>query len=249
VTRAGSIASVLLLGGSSDIGLAIARRCAAEKAEVAIASRSVDRLQAVAQDIRIRYGCGVTLHAFDVLDIAHHAQFLDELGELPEVAVCVIGMTGRQAELGTDHAGARRVMDTNYVAPALLIAEIANRMEARNRGTIVGVSSVAGDRGRASNYIYGSAKAGFTAFLSGLRARLSSTDVHVITVKPGFVATRMTAGMRLPSLLTADPEDVGEAVIRAIRRKQDVIYVRSVWRLIMMLIGFVPERLFKKLKF
>lgn len=240
---------MLLLGGSSEIGLAIARRCAAEGAEIAIASRSVDRLEADAEDIRIRYGATVTLHEFDVLDIAHHAKFLDRLGELPEVAVCVIGMMGSQTRAEADHASAKRLMETNYIAPALLIAEIANRMEARNRGTIVGVSSVAGDRGRASNYIYGSAKAGFTAFLSGLRARLSSSEVHVITVKPGFVATRMTAGMRPPALLTAKPDEVGAAVVRAIGRKQNVIYVRPVWHPIMVLIGLIPERLFKKLKF
>ena len=245
----GSVRSVLLLGGSSEIGLAIARRCAALKADVAIASRSAVRLEADAQDIRLRYGSSVTLHAFDVLDIAHHAKFLDGLGELPEIVVCVVGLVGRQADLAADHASAERVMETNYIAPALLIAEIANRMEARNRGTIVGVSSVAGDRGRASNYIYGSAKAGFTAFLSGLRARLSSSEVHVITVKPGFVATRMTAGMRLPPLLTAQPEELGEAMIRAIQKKQNVIYVRPVWRVIMLLIGLVPECLFKRLQF
>ena len=245
----GPVTSILLLGATSDIALAIARRCAAAKARVALAARSVGRLEADAQDIRIRYGSEVALHEFDVLDVDRHARFLDSLGELPDLVVCMVGLMEPQAELSVNSASARRVIETNYVAPALLIGEIANRMEARNRGTIVGVSSVAGDRGRASNYIYGSAKAGFTAFLSGLRARLSRSAVHVLTVKPGFVATRMTAGMNLPRLLTAQPDEVAEAILRAVRKRQDVIYVKPIWRVIMGLTRMMPERKFKTLKF
>jgi hypothetical protein len=139
-------------------------------------------------------------------------------------------------------------METNYLAPALLLAEIANRMQARNRGTIVALSSVAGDRGRASNYTYGSAKAGFTAFLSGLRARLFGTAVRVITVKPGYVATRMTASMNTPRILTAQAEEVATAVLKACRRRRDVIYVRTIWRPIMALVRLLPETAFKRMR-
>jgi decaprenylphospho-beta-D-erythro-pentofuranosid-2-ulose 2-reductase len=243
------ISSILLLGASSDIALAIARRCAAAKARVALAARSVGRLEADAKDIRIRSGSEVTLHEFDVLAVEQHEKFLDAVGELPDVVVCMVGLMQPQAELLANSAGARRVMETNYVAPALLIGKIANRMEARNRGTIVGVSSVAGERGRASNYIYGSAKAGFTEFLSGLRARLSRSAVHVLTVKPGFVATRMTAGTNLPRFLTAQPDEVAEAILRAVDKRQDVIYAKPIWRVIMGAIRLIPERKFKTLKF
>jgi short-subunit dehydrogenase len=109
------------------------------------------------------------------------------------------------------------------------------------------VSSVAGDRGRASNFIYGSAKAGFTAFLSGLRARLSRKNVHVITVKPGFVDTRMTAGMNLPPLLTAQPDEVAAAVLKAHAKGANVIYVGRIWRFIMLVIRLLPEPIFKRL--
>ncbi len=119
-------------------------------------------------------------------------------------------------------------MRANYVGPALFLGEVANRMERRGSGTIIGVSSVAGERGRATNYVYGSAKAGFTAFLSGLRSRLTKTGVHVVTVKPGFVATRMTEGMKLPPLLTAQPEEVAVAVLRSELRRSDIIYVRRI---------------------
>jgi short-subunit dehydrogenase len=120
-------------------------------------------------------------------------------------------------------------------------------MEERGYGTIIAISSVAGDRGRAKNYIYGSAKAGFTAFLSGLRNRLAKKGVRIITVKPGFVNTSMTAGMILPKALTAEPQEVARAVFNAMARGKDVVYVRKIWRPIMIIICAIPERVFKKL--
>ena len=120
-------------------------------------------------------------------------------------------------------------------------------MEARGSGAIIGISSVAGDRGRASNFIYGSAKAGFTAFLSGLRNALASKGVQVLTVKPGFVATQMTAGKDLPPRLTAQPAEVARAIVSAHKKGRDVIYVKPVWRIVMLVIRTIPERVFKRL--
>ncbi len=145
-------------------------------------------------------------------------------------------------------AAAELVMRTNYTAPALLMGALAERFARRGEGTLVGVSSVAGDRGRASNYVYGSAKAGFTAFLSGLRNRLAKTGVHAATVKPGFVRTRMTDGLRLPPILTAEADEAAAAAVAAIRRKRDVLYVRPIWRPIMAVIACIPERMFKRLR-
>jgi len=120
-------------------------------------------------------------------------------------------------------------------------------MAARGTGTIVGISSVAGDRGRATNYVYGSAKAGFTAFLSGLRNRLATRGVHVLTVKPGFVRTKMTEGMKLPPALTAEPQEVARRIYRAAEvKKADAIYVRPVWRLVMTIICAFPKRASRK---
>ena len=133
-------------------------------------------------------------------------------------------------------------------APALLLSALAERFAQRGSGILVGVSSVAGDRGRAANYVYGSAKAGFTAFLSGLRNRLARSGVHVLTVKPGFVRTRMTAGMNLPEHLTATPDEVAAAVAEALRTGRDVVYVRRIWRLIMWAVRAMPERVFKRMK-
>jgi hypothetical protein len=140
-------------------------------------------------------------------------------------------------------------MRTNFEGPALLLGLLAERFAARGSGTIVGVSSVAGDRGRASNYLYGAAKAGFTAFLSGLRNRLAPVGIRVVTIKPGFVRTQMTAGMKLPPLLTAEPDEVGRAIFKAAEKGGgDVVYVRPIWRIVMLVIGLIPERVFKRLR-
>ena len=136
-------------------------------------------------------------------------------------------------------------METNYTAPARLLLAAARIMQPGS--AIVGISSVAGDRGRASNYIYGSAKAGFSAFLSGLRNSLVKQGIHVLTVKPGFVATAMTEGMKLPPAITGQPEAVAADIIKAQTKGKDVIYTLWMWRWIMLIIRSIPEGVFKKL--
>jgi decaprenylphospho-beta-D-erythro-pentofuranosid-2-ulose 2-reductase len=241
--------SVLILGAASDIGRAIALEYARGGASIILAARDAQRLEADAVDLRLRYGGEVRVADFDVLDTARQAAFLDGIGALPETVICVIGLLGDQDESQRSAQTAELVMRTNYTGCCLILGAIANRMEARGAGCIIGVSSVAGDRGRAKNYIYGSAKAGFTAFLSGLRARLATKGVRVITVQPGFVDTSMTAGMDLPKALTAQPAEVARAVHRAETRGKHVIYVRPVWRLVMAVIRVLPESIFMRTKF
>ncbi|MGQ3393450.1 SDR family NAD(P)-dependent oxidoreductase, partial [Blastomonas fulva] len=142
---------------------------------------------------------------------------------------------------------AARVMDSNYAGPARYLLAAARRMANVPDGCIIGISSVAGERGRASNFIYGSAKAGFTAFLSGLRNAHAKTGLHVMTVKPGFVRTQMTAGMKLSPVMTAEPEQVADAILKAQDKKADVIYTLGRWRLVMAIIRAIPEPIFKKL--
>lgn len=239
--------AVLIVGAASDIGRAIARAYAKAGRPLMLAARQAGRLAADAADLRIRWGVDVQTFDFDILDTGSHGALLDALGTVPDTVVMVVGLLGKQPCSAADRVEAERVMRTNYLAPALFLGDVANRMERRGHGTIIGLSSVAGDRGRASNYIYGSAKAGFTAFLSGLRNRLAQKGVRVVTVKPGFVDTAMTEGMNLPPLLTARPEEVGAALVAAERRRRDLVYVRPIWRLIMLLIRAIPERLFKRL--
>lgn len=239
---------VLILGARSDIGKAVAHKFAALGHPVQLAARNAPTLEADKADMELRYGVSVSLHEFNALATDSHEAFVTELPELPRVAVCAVGLMGEQAENERDVAAAARVMRSNYEGPASVLAILANRFEERGSGIIVGISSVAGDRGRATNYVYGSAKAGFTAFLSGLRNRLAKHGVHVVTVLPGFVATQMTEGMDLPAKLTAEPNEVADAIARAVERKKDVIYVRPIWRLIMLIIRNIPERIFKEMK-
>jgi len=243
-----SSSSVLILGAFSDIGRALARSYAAAGRSLILAARYSDRLTRDAEDLRLRHGIRVDLVEFDMLETAGHSAFFDSLSALPSTVISVVGLLGDQARAAGDAVLAEHVMRSNYLAPALVLGEAANRMALRGSGVIIGISSVAGERGRASNYLYGSAKAGFTQFLSGLRNRLAPIGVHVLTVKPGFVDTRMTQGMKLPPLLTAQPEEVSAAILAAEAKRRDTIYVRPVWWLIMALIRALPERIFKRLK-
>jgi short-subunit dehydrogenase len=239
---------VLIVGGKSDIGLAIARRFAAAGHPVQLAARNVDGLAADKADIEVRHGVGVSLHELDILSADTFGPFVNGLPALPGVAICVVGLLGEQAASEADLDAAALTMRSNYEGPALLTGLLANAFEQRRSGTIVGISSVAGERGRASNYVYGASKAAYTAFLSGLRNRLAKKGVHVLTVLPGFVATRMTEGMDLPAKLTAQPAEVAEAVFKAVKAGKNVIYVKPAWRLIMAIIRNIPEGIFKGLK-
>lgn len=236
----------LILGARSDIARACARSLAAEGYGIMLAARGAGTLAADAEDLRLRADVPVTLHEFDALDVGGFASFAAGLGVLPDVVLSAVGVMGEQGESQADPAAAARVIRANFEGPALILGVFAEGMAARGSGVLVGISSVAGERGRASNYVYGAAKAGFTAFLSGLRNRLAGKGVQVVTVLPGFVATRMTAGMDLPPRLTAQPEAVAEAVCRAIARGRDVVWVKPVWRLVMAVIRALPEWAFKR---
>ena len=243
-----TIGTALVVGVTSDIGRAIAHKLAGEGCALQLAGRDTGGLNREARDLRVRAGVAVTAHRFDVLEADGGVSLLDALDPLPDLVVCVVGLLGDQKESERNGTAAARVMRTNYVGPALLMGTLAERFETRGSGVLVGVSSVAGDRGRAANYVYGSAKAGFTAFLSGLRNRLAASGVRVVTVKPGFVRTRMTDGMDLPVWMTATPGEVAEVVVQAIHRGRDVVYVRHIWRPIMLLVRSIPERMFKRMK-
>ncbi|MCK1574628.1 SDR family oxidoreductase [Bradyrhizobium sp. 174] len=240
--------AVLIVGGTSDIGRATALTFAQNKWTVQLAGRSLPDLQREADDISVRTGRQVTIHAFDALDTGSFTAFVDALPDLPDVVISVVGFVGQHAYAETNLEHAREIMRSNYEGPALILSLFAERFVARGYGSIVGMSSVAGDRGRGSNYFYGSAKAGFSAFLSGLRNRLATNSVQVITVKPGYVRSRMTRHMKLPPLVTATAAEVGEAVFNALSHRKDVIYVRSVWLFVMLIIRLVPEQIFKRLK-
>jgi short-subunit dehydrogenase len=159
----------------------------------------------------------------------------------------VFGYLGNQEIAQTDFVEAEKILAINYIGVVLILNIIANDFEARRAGSIIGIGSVAGDRGRQSNYIYGSAKAGFAAYLSGLRNRLTQSGVQVMTVKPGFARTKMTKGLKLPPIITATPEQIANDIYRAHRAGRDVLYTRWMWQFIMSIIRHIPEFIFKRL--
>jgi decaprenylphospho-beta-D-erythro-pentofuranosid-2-ulose 2-reductase len=240
--------SVLILGARSDVARPLARLYAQDGYRVILAARNADGLAGDATDLRVRSGREAETKEFDVLATDAHRAFLDGLGELPEAVVSLIGLMTPQQQAETDYKAAELMIRSNYLGLVSILGEVASRMEQRGSGVIIGVSSVAGDRGRATNYIYGSAKAGFTAFLSGLRNRLFGKGVTVITVKPGFIRTRMTEGLKLPAILTAEPDEMARAIRKAHTSKRLVVYHRPSWRLIMLIIRGLPERIFARLK-
>jgi decaprenylphospho-beta-D-erythro-pentofuranosid-2-ulose 2-reductase len=241
--------TLLVLGGSSDIGRASALRFAQAGWRILLAGRSLTDLRREADDIAARTGVEVSTHAIDILDAGSFEAFVNGLPGLPDTVLCVIGLLGDQSKAEADFAHASVIIRTNFEGPALLLGIFAERFAARGEGAIVGVSSVAGERGRATNYVYGAAKAGFSTFLSGLRNRFGKTKLRVVSVKPGFVRTRMTKGMALPGLLTAEPEQVAEAIFRALEvRPRDVVYVKPIWLIVMTIIKAIPEPVFKRLR-
>lgn len=236
---------VVILGARSDIGRAIARRYAEAGCAIVLAARQVETLKADQADIAVRYRVAVSLAEFDVTD-ADPDRFFAALEGIPGTVVMAAGLLGSQTMAESDNALSAKIMETNYTGPARFLLAAARVMEPRGSGCIIGISSVAGDRGRRSNFVYGSAKAGLTAFLSGLRNRLFG-KIQVITVNPGFVATKMTAVIKLPPFLTARPAEVAEAAFNAQMSGADIVYVRPIWRLIMLIICLIPEKLFKRL--
>jgi short-subunit dehydrogenase len=241
--------TMLLVGATSDIGRATALHYAQGGWRILLAARDPEAARRNADDLATRTGAEVSMHVLDVLETERFGAFLDGLPVLPDTVVCVVGELGEQARTETDLRHATHVLRTNFEGPALLLNALAERFLARGSGTLVGVGSVAGDRGRASNYVYGAAKAGFAAFLSGLRNRLARAGIRVLTVKPGFVRTRMTEGMKLPPLLTAEADEVGRAIFAAAEGgSADVVYVRRIWRPVMFAISAIPEKVFKRLR-
>jgi len=238
--------SVLLLGANSDMAVAIARKYAQKGFEIILASRNQEALLPLMEDIQIRYNVPAKTVIFDALDFAGHRAFYQQLGMSPDITVCVFGYLGEQEKAVADWNESEKIIQTNYTGAVSILNVVAEDYASKKTGVIVGVSSVAGERGRQSNYLYGSAKAGFTAYLSGLRNRLYKYNVHVVTVLPGFVNTKMTAELNLPPLLTANAQQVADTVEKAVRKRQNVVYVKWFWKWIMMIIKSIPENIFKK---
>ena len=218
-----------------------------------LAGRDDAELARCAADLRMRRDCTVVTRRFDALDSSSHSAWVDEwceaLGGAPHGVVVCHGYLPPGGSATLDAAEARQVLNVNLTSVVSILTPLADRMAAAQRGWIVGVSSVAGDRGRQSNYVYGAAKAGLSIYLQGLRNRLAAHGVHVLTVKAGFVDTPMLRNTveELPAL-TVSPDRVARDVRRALRRGRNVIYSPWYWRVVMMVIKWIPERIFKHMR-
>ena len=240
----------LILGARSAIAEALAERLAGDGWDLVLAARRCQRLEPVAADLRLRRQRQVDLLEFDALDLEAHAGLADRVRDSAgafDLAVCVFGYAGDPDEARRDTGEMTATLATNFTAAAVCLGHLANDLEERREGGIIAVSSVAGDRGRQSNYVYGASKGGLNVFLQGLRNRLAPAGVHVMTVKPGFVDTPMTEG-REGLFLVASPERVAGDILRAWKRRRNVVYTPWFWRWILLLIRQVPEGLFKWLK-
>jgi short-subunit dehydrogenase len=245
--------NVLILGATSGIARALCRAMAKRRCRLVLAGRSSGELDRIARDLQVRYGADVFVEPFEATDFDEHARFLSRCvkrlgGDLTGAVLCY-GYLPDQPTTQVDFSEARKALEVNLLSAVSILNLVANYLQQRGRGYIAAISSVAGDRGRQSNYTYGAAKAGLSAYLQGLRNRLHPAGVHVLTVKPGFVDTPMTHGLVNPdSPLVASPEQVAADNDRANRKRKDVIYTRWFWRAIMLVIGSIPERIFKRLK-
>jgi short-subunit dehydrogenase len=241
---------VLILGATSAIARAAAVAFAAKDYPLYLAGRDRDELERLAVDLNIRYGSDVRWGLFDAENFASHAAFVNdvqaEAGALYGVLLA-FGYLGDQQLAAHDARERELIIARNLTGAVSILEHCAHVLEQRRAGFIIAISSVAGDRGRQSNYLYGAAKGGLHIYLQGLRNRLFHAGVRVVTVKPGFVDTAMTFG-RPRMFLLARPEQVGQRIVAALARRADVIYVPWFWRYIMLAIRLLPETLFKRLK-
>jgi short-subunit dehydrogenase len=241
---------VLVAGATSAIAQETCKLLAQRGDRLFLVARDGSRLAIVAQDLEVRGAQRVATLVADLDDVARHAEIVaaaESALEGFDTVLVAHGVLGDQAACQRDYRAAEAVLRTNFLGVVSLLTPIAEAFERRRHGTIVAIASVAGDRGRRSNYVYGASKGALALFLQGLRSRLQPSGVRVITVKPGFVDTPMTA--HLPKgLLFASPASVARGILRAIERGRDVVYLPWFWRPIMTVIRLVPERLFKRLE-
>jgi decaprenylphospho-beta-D-erythro-pentofuranosid-2-ulose 2-reductase len=240
---------ILVLGATSGIAEATCRIWASQGASLFLVARNAEKLAAVAADLKTRGASYVDTAVADLDDTEKHSELLAHaINSLTgmDIAYLAHGVLGDQTEAERDFNTAAQIIHTNFMAPVSLLTWLANFCVQRHAGTLAVISSVAGDRGRKSNYLYGSSKAGLSAFLGGLRNRVDREGVTVLTIKPGPTKTAMTANMP-KSEKFADPESVAESIVSAIDKRKDVLYVPFQWQPIMFIIRNIPERIFKKL--
>ena len=240
---------ILIIGATSAIAEATAKRYATQEANFYLLARNQARLEALASDLKIRGATAVDYKIFDANDYVSHAAILEQaIKQLGNIDIVLIahGTLSDQKKCEKSFDLTLQELNTNAISVISLLTYLANYMEEQGKGTIAVIGSVAGDRGRQSNYIYGTAKGAISIFLQGLRNRLAKSKVNVLTIKPGFVDTPMTASFK-KGLLWAKPEDIAKGIELAIKKQKNIVYLPNWWMGIMLVICAIPERIFKKL--
>lgn len=241
---------ILIIGATSAIAREVAKIYALQQCHIFLVGRNEEKLHIIADDLRSRCAQTVNILAVEITNIETHQQIIEQADHSMEGIDSVLiayGSLPDQTACEADAGETLVELNTNFISVVALLTQLANDMEKRGRGTLAVISSVAGDRGRQSNYIYGAAKGGLSIFLQGLRNRLASKGVNVLTIKPGFVDTPMTAEFK-KGLLWVSAETLAQGIVKAIDKKRDVVYLPWFWWGIMLIIKSIPERIFKKLK-
>jgi decaprenylphospho-beta-D-erythro-pentofuranosid-2-ulose 2-reductase len=240
---------ILALGATSAIAEATLRLFASRGARFYLVARNPEKLASVAADLKTRGASAVSTHVMDLDDTTAHPAMLEAAAEslgTIEMALLAHGVLGDQQQAEKSYLAAEAILGTNFLAPVSLITWLANYFETSHQGILAVISSVAGDRGRKSNYVYGASKGALTIFVDGVRNRIDRAGVHVLTIKPGFVATPMTAHLQQGPLF-APPSKVAAGIFSAIEKRKDVVYVPAFWAVIMLIIRMIPRCIFKKL--
>lgn len=246
----GSVQTLLVLGGSSDIARATARRLIRDRTRtVILAGRDPDAMAPLARELEALGAETVETVAFDALDTASHQGFVDDVferhGDIDAVLVA-FGVLGEQEKAEKDPRAALHVLETNYLGAVSVLVPVAQRLRRQGHGTIVVMSSVAGERARRSNFVYGSSKAGLDAFCQGLAYSLDGTGANVLIVRPGFVRTKMTAGLK-PAPLSTDADTVAESIEQGLRDGSEIVWVPGPLRWVMAILRHVPPAIFRRL--
>ena len=240
---------ILIVGATSAIAEATARLYAARGDALFLVGRNSVRLETIAADLRVRGAASVGCFSMDATDRTVHAAMLETattaLGGL-DIALIAHGTLPDQKACEASVELTLKEIDNNGLSVVALATLLGAQLEAQGHGTLAVIGSVAGDRGRQSNYVYGAAKGMVSLFMQGLRNRLAKKGVQVLTIKPGFVDTPMTASFK-KGALWAQPGDIARSIVRAIEQRRDEVYLPGFWRLIMLIIRHIPERIFKKL--
>ncbi len=242
---------VLVIGATSAIAEATARLYAGRGDRLYLVARNAEKLEAISADLQVRGATWVGSMVLDACDTDRHEDMLqaatDGLDGL-DIVLIAHGTCPDQQAAEQSYSSTLQVLEDNFLSVVSMLTGISNFMEQQGQGTIAVISSVAGDRGQQSNYVYGTAKGGINVFLQGLRNRLFHAGVNVVTIKPGFVNTPMTAHLNGSGPLWAEPQQIADGIVNAIDKGKNVVYLPAFWRLIMVIIGAVPEALFKRLK-